>query len=313
MGKKNIFKSCLLVLITILFIRCGSIVLPEIVFDRISDPKELHGQVDFIGIQWFHSHKSYNAVLENIFKWREKPLLFTSHGPNFNDYITDFDNYIKWPNNDMNCLSLFIENMDEALQQKLHIFSFNKSFFYTFFISGIPYRQVLNDVQMSIRDRPNTYTFYCTGLPFKLYKENEQGKMESSELSRLKKYSKADYFLLIAMRPLEILLPDDKHQYHEMTTALLTVIYNRNGEKVYSKIYEDSLDAPDGGEHTGIFYKSALKLLENQGAQISKDLSFLLSADDAPSPNLADLYNELQKTDSLKDVEKSLKEMYKGK
>ena len=80
----------------------------------------------------------------------------------------------------------------------------------------------------------------------------------------------------------------------------------RDGKKIYSKIYEESLD--DTASFAEYFlYDCTMKLIENQGEQISNDLSFLLTADDAPSPTLEDLHKRLQQPGTIKDDVKFLK------
>ena len=120
-------------------------------------------------------------------------------------------------------------------------------------------------------------------------------------LKQIKKYSNADYFLLIVLKPLE-----DNQGRKKATVALLTILYNRDGKKVYSKIYQESLDETASFDKD-FLYDCTMQLIENQGEQISKDLSFLLTADDAPSPTLEDLHKRLQQPGTIDDDVEYLK------
>jgi hypothetical protein len=128
-------------------------------------------------------------------------------------------------------------------------------------------------------------------------------------LSQIKKYSNADYFLAIALKPLDT-KKWNAHKSKKMTAVLLTIIYNRDGKKVYSKIYAETIEPisypTSRFSKSSHFYDCIVKLLENQGEQISNDLSFLLTADDAPAPTLEDLHKRLQQPGTLDDDVKYL-------
>jgi hypothetical protein len=269
----------------------------EIVFDSILPPQGLEGKIYFIGIQMFKGQYEYNGSQDYLY---DAYTIFSTK---------TYDLYL-----DKKILSSFIESLDLPLQEKLKIKARYSNFAYTYrpwqysdYSSFWNQREVVND-ELSCID-------YWSFHP---YKDGVQGKMTSGFVSSLaKKHNDADYFFLVAIRPLKISAPDYDRKSHSYSVALITVIFNRDGKKVYSKIYEENIDVPDK-KGTTPYYDCTLKLLENQGAQISKDLFFLLSADDAPSPNLADLYNELQRTDSksyfpIKDALDSLEKRYKGK
>ena len=92
----------------------------------------------------------------------------------------------------------------------------------------------------------------------------------------------------------------------KITTALLTIIYSRDGKKIYSKIYYETLEKTASSIKFS-FYTCTMKLLENQGEQINKDLSFLLTANIATSPTLEDLHMRLQQPGTIDDDVKYLK------
>ncbi|MCL2025346.1 MAG: hypothetical protein FWG92_00890 [Leptospirales bacterium] len=259
---------------------CLDLLIPDmadIVLETIEYNSKISGRVDFVGIQ--------------------RPL-----------------KYYPWPSKiegERNVLSLFMSKLNTELREKIHItqsYDFQgcvKGCFspwwmgeYSQFLLG--YQEAVND-SLSFGESCLTSGKYNTG----------NNKMVGIALSQIKKYSNADYFLLIAIKPLEYNINKSK----KVTVALLTIIYNRDGKKIYSKIYEETLDvapsAPTLFTKEFPFYDCTMKLIENQGEQISKDLKFLLTADDAPSPTLEDLHRRLQQPGTIDDDVKFLKEFRK--
>jgi hypothetical protein len=114
--------------------------------------------------------------------------------------------------------------------------------------------------------------------------------MASSCLGILKKSSNANYFLVVAIRPLDVQLPDEKNPYSTMKIALIIVLYNNQGIKEFSKIYEMVSDQIAKSEEREAYFRCSLKLLETYGSQINRELSFLSMAEDAKSPTLENLY-----------------------
>ncbi|MCL1910781.1 MAG: hypothetical protein FWG13_01055 [Leptospirales bacterium] len=272
----------------------------DIALETIEYDGKISGRVDFIGMQ---KNETYPYWPGRSYK---------------NTKTNNIDG-------NRNILLLFMKKLDAPLRKKIHVTqSFSR---YSGFHSCLTpwrsghYEQIL-DHQKSVND-----SLSCVKLGRVKYKykkdandgltlrlgtyvnpdntRRSKGRMVSHVLARIKKHSKADYFLLIALAPLE-------YSPHKKTAkvALLTIVYNRAGKKIYSRIYEESLDDTEPfGDH--FLYDCTMKLIEKQGEQISKDLSFLLAPDDAPVPTLEDLYNRLQQPGRIEDDTRFLKEFQK--
>jgi hypothetical protein len=275
MVNKKIF-----IFMTLVLTGCG-INLPnksDIALDEYPYRKDLKGRIDFIGMQKIDSARGYNWT--NLYKNRDNKFTINTYG-----------NYpLEWPS-ERDVLMLFMNSTSVTLRQKLHLhFQDTVNYYDNIPLTVGGYEQFFYKYQETVTD-----SLSClNNLSFTPYKKDEQRQMNSYILSGLKKYSNADYFLLIAIRPLEILLYDQDHQYFTINVALLTVIYNRDGEKVYSKIYKETLDDSVDNQGKFLYYNCIMQLLKNQGEQINEDLSFLLAANDAPYPTLEDLNTELQ-------------------
>ena len=243
----------------------------DIVIETVDYRGKISDRIDFVGMQ--------------------RPLV-SYHWPGGQLFDNEIDG-------DRNVLSLFISKLDVELWKKIHVTqsydsrtgSFSRTCLFPWRVGK--YNQFLLGYQEPVND-----SLSCSSSLFGNYKAGNN-KMVSITLSQIKKYSTANYFLLIAIKPIE----RNMHKSKKMTVALLTIIYNRDGKKIYSKIYEETLDivppAPTLFPKEFPFYDCTMKLIENQGEQISKDLEFLLTADDASSPTLEDLHKRLQQPGTI--------------
>ena len=251
----------------------------DIVLENVEYHGEIRGRIDFVGMQ---------KIRYNYYPWTSVE--------------------------DRNALSLFASKLDMNLRGKIHITQsfdyWGEAQFCLFPWREGKYLQFLLGYQKSVND-----SLSCSSWLFGIFSESYRAgnnKMVGITLSQIKKYSDADYFLAIAVRPLDAI------NRKKATVVLLTVIYNRDGKKVYSKIYTETLDIvsnksfPIFSSGDNSYYDCTMKLIENQGEQINKDLSFLLTADDAPSPTLEDLHKRLQQPGTIDDDVKYLKE-FQGK
>ena len=256
--------------------------LANIVGEKIEYRDEVKGHVAFVGIQ-----------LQSTLLW-----------------------YIQMkPQQERNILSLFISKLGKDLRRKINIT--RSSDLYGSMLIGWPYNwrrgeheQLLFQYHHPVSDEPSSSgcMFYSN-----LYKDGNN-RMERIGLSQIKKYSNADYFLVVAINLLEFERPlfPKPNQKYKLAVDFLVIAYSYDGKKVYSESYQESIDVefPILGE---LFppYDCIVQLLENQGEQISKDLSFLLTANDAPSPTLEDLHRRLQQPGTIDDDVKFLKEFRK--
>ena len=282
--------SLLLILLTASLTACLIDPVPrlaDIVREEIDYNYKINGRVDFVGMQ----------TISHIY-------------------------YYEWPvDGPRNVLSLFISKLDMRLREKLHVVrsydfygSFERGCLFTWRFGE--YEPFLFKYQESVNDSlswPGCGNYIKSLFRYQepvndrsgLYPESYRKRdteMVDITLSQIKKYSYADYFLLIAIKPFELYAYRPKNG----GSYFIVIIYNRDGKKIYSKIYEDNFETTSSNPNY-FFYSSTIKLLENQGEQISNDLMFLLTADDAPSPTLEDLHNRLQQPGTIYDDVEYLK------
>ena len=247
----------------------------DIVLETVEYDDKINGRVDFVGVQ-------------KPWEWNFK-------------------------SGERNVLLHFIDKLDTQLREKMCVTqSFDRQWgirccLFPFWTGRSS--QFLFQYQEPVNDK--IYLPTCLYLDY--YYKPGNNKMTGAALSQIKKYSDADYFLLIAIRPgSAAFFGYQGYKNEKVTVALLTIVYNRRGKKIYSKIYKETLDVgplrPLIRSNNFRFYDCTMKLIENQGEQISKDLEFLLTADDAPSPTLEDLHKRLQQPGTIDDDVKFLKE-----
>lgn len=251
----------------------------EVFFENITPPEKVTGSVDLIGFQRYRSEKSYDGGYLFIGK------ASTMYPPEV-DYLYGTFSYPQIGE----FISTFIKCLDSKLQKKIRKSTGNPFYygFYRFFAGDVG----TGYIQMLLRDHIPIHDTWNHGDKIK---EGMQPVMDKVCLSYLRKRSKADYYLLVSLRPLEVRLPDEKNKYSAMNVAMLIVLYDRAGKKIYSKIYKETLDGIKDPGKESPYFKCSMKLLENQGTQINNDLFFLLTADDAEKPTLEDLYQEIKK------------------
>ena len=266
-GKEMVLTTALIMLTLNLNSACIDMLdMADIVLETVEYDDKIKGRVDFVGMQ-------------KPSRWDLK-------------------------SGERNILLRFIDKLDAPLREKIHVtqsFDFQwglRCCLLPFWYGGSS--QFLFQYQEPVHDN--------IGFPTCLYPGDYatgNNKMTPTALSQIKKYSNADYFLLIAVQPIV------RGVYKKRATAAIaTIIYNRKGKKVYSKIYQENFDeSVSFGNY--FIYDRTMKLIENQGEQISKDLSFLLTADYAPSPTLEDLHRRLQQPGTIDDDVKFLKEFRK--
>ena len=249
----------------------------DIVLETVEYHGEINGRVDFVGMQ---------RITHNYHRWPLEPI-----------------------SGEREVLSLFMSKLDAGLREKIHVTQSSSEGFPPFPACLTPwwwgpYKQFFLGHQKPVND--SLSLFSC------LYTENFKAgnnKMTGIALSEIKRYSHADYFLVIAVK---LLNANKFNNRRKANVALLTVIYNMDGKKIYSKIYEETLDIiqinPRAlSDDSFSYYNCTMKIIENQGEQISNDLMFLLAADDAPSPTLEDLHNRLQQPGTIHDDVEYLK------
>ncbi|MCL1910933.1 MAG: hypothetical protein FWG13_01860 [Leptospirales bacterium] len=296
--------------------------LADIALETIEYDGKISGRVDFIGMQknWDYPYWPYYY----------KELL-----PMPGIRAEKIDGNRK-------ALSLFMSKLDAPLREKIHVARSSSGppdfhgclspWSWGHYMGFLNHQKEVNDSLSCVAFGRVNYAYQKDANDGLIWRygtyvspdntNRSKGKMVSNVLSRIKRYSYADYFLLIAITPLEYSILNYKYNYKDRTyekidqankkakVALLTIIYNRDGKKIYSKIYEESLDDTDQFD-AYFLYDCTMKLIEKQGAQISKDLSFLLAPDDAPEPTLEDLHNRLLQPGTLSDDTKYLKEFQK--
>jgi len=246
----------------------------EIIFENRSLTELKKGSVDFVGFQIYNYGRSYNG--HSLFQGNTIHMQLA-------DLPVDYSHYISFPVPDQkNILSLFIKSLDNSTQKKIHKFVSN-SFFFREGKSAYRQMQMLYYNSIPVYDEWDINIVNAGG----------PGRLDNYCLKYLKKNSDADYYFIVSIRPLEIQLPDKQNQYSTMKVALLIVLYNNMGEKIYSKIYTEKLEGIKDPRKENIYYNCSRKLIENYGAQINRDLSFLLIVDDAKVPTLKDLLKEV--------------------
>lgn len=279
---KNNYKiRKILLCISILIILYGCISVnpipdpAEIIFATIAPPEKFKGKVDFVGLQWYLIPYLYNS---------KRPLKYNLVKNFDGDYSKLNPHFftIMSLNEEQSILFLFVKSLHPQLRLKIHNY-IRESFFWgistgyeqTFFKFYNEHIPIIDDWNINIVN---------TGGP---------GRMDDDCLSFLKKSSKADYFFIAAIRPLEVRSSGEKNISFTMKIALLTVLYNNQGEKIYSKIYEDELEGIKDPKKDRPYYTCSEKLIKTYAEQINKDLFFILTADNAENPTLEDLYQEM--------------------
>lgn len=255
----------------------------EILLEDISVDFELKGEVDFLGLQVYSHAEGYlqKPFCKGDFSVKDKfKKIWLGSSIGMKPAVRE--KYIS---------SLF-NLMKPEVRAKLGVLIAQTHFY--FFPSfkavrdtryGTRYRQLLYDLQgWPVYDAFDNYDsseeIYSSG----------SSKMEKYSLEEFQKKSGADYFLVAAIRPLEIEKTEASN--FKFISAFIIAVYSRSGDKVYSKVYYESLNS-DKITLEG-FNNCIGNLFENQSEQISEDLSFLLSADDGEYPTLEDLYKEMQ-------------------
>lgn len=124
---------------------------------------------------------------------------------------------------------------------------------------------------------------------------SKDGKMmDPGVRDALNKINPADYYLVATIRISNIDLPDEITDFR-VAPRLYLVMYNRQGEKVfghvYTKVYTDTrknINVKD----PEIYIPLIKQMLDDSKTDINKDLSFLLSFQDAKSPSIQDTYQD---------------------
>ena len=250
----------------------------EVVLDRLPLSEAIEGKkIDFIGAQIFWGNKEYNRT-SSLYQYRETAII---HNDTYIGNLFKIDG--AW-----DAAIVLFEHLNENKRKKLSVFFYDRNcclYISPNLLWKDSWYVKLFTMQPHVMDEIGCINYFNTPA----YKDGEQGKMMNSSISSIIKQSNADYFLVFAIRPIEAWRPDEEHPYIVLNVALITVMYNREGKKVYSEIYTESIESNDSEK---IYYYCIMKLLNNQGAKINKDLSFLDVLDDAPYPTLEDMLRE---------------------
>ena len=267
----------------------------EVVLERIPLSEDITGKrVDFTGIQVYAGHKGYNNTMlykyytaQNIF-----PPAVAGSGVS-SEVLQDklWDVTIQ-----------FMETFDKDKRNRLTVI-FDESGCCMRLCSR-PIVFDANDYMLLFRDRQKPVIDDNSCFSLLPYEEGAPGKMSRRRISSIKKNSNADYFLVFAVRPLELWIPDKEHKGYVLNIALITAMYDWKGKKVYSEIYTESLEHEYSGR--GLYYDCIMLLLKNHGKQIDKDLSFLNNAAIAEYPTLEDVHIQAYNiTERGRNIQKS--------
>jgi hypothetical protein len=80
------------------------------------------------------------------------------------------------------------------------------------------------------------------------------------------------------------------------SVSIVITIYNRKGEKIFSKIYRKSFsNIPGDPTNHDIYYNVICQFIRDNSEAINKDLYFIQNINDAPKPNLDDLLENIDK------------------
>ena len=284
--KKHLITITVIIICTTM-IACGleqmRLIIPEkgeIVLDQIPLSENIEGKrVDFIGLQIYYAERGYNNT--SIYRYNGKSPLVTKRQNIFKHRPED----MSW-----DIITSVVESLDEEKRNRLTVL-FNernctKLLYPPLLIwHGSAYRESFGDKQVPVIDNMSC----INALPFRTpYREGVQGKMATGNSLNISGISNAEYFLVFAIRLLEIWPPENEQQNSTYKIALITVMYNRDGKKVYSAIYNESIEGDDSKEN--IYYNCIMQLFENQHKQINKDLSFLNTVAKAQYPTLEDMH-----------------------
>ena len=264
----------------------------EIVLDQIPLSENIEGKrVYFTGLQIYSAAYGYNNT--SIFRYHEESPIFDKN----------HNLLLYWPTNGVWYITIkLIENIDEVKRSRLTVL-FDERGYCTrlLYMPFIRWDDSKYGASFGIRQQYVIDELSCFNvLPFRTpYRNGVRGKMAADSSKSIRRISDADYFLVFAIRPLEIWLPEKGDQNIIYKIALITALYNRAGKKVYSEVYTESF--VKNQYEWNMYYHCIIQLLDNYRKQVNKDLSFLNTAAKAEYPTLDDLHVKAYNTES-KDI-----------